>query len=220
MSQRSVAELIVTEDAAIGLIRQWVSAAKIPCELLPPGPERDDALRYVQVTTHSTLGAMAYDTGGLLIDDGWVRFLGSGHAKLPRTLHGWDHTRSDRATFMLVGDDAAGGFFAINGGALGNDLGSMYYWSPDDVEWESLNCGFTDLVAAFLTDYLESFYKLLRWPTWSEDVRKLSSDECFFFFPFLWVKEGSLQNSNRSAVPIAEAWNAKVESWKQLVGDG
>jgi hypothetical protein len=54
------------------------------------------------------------------------------------------HWNDGRAKdLFLVGDDAAGGFFAINGGALGPDLQMMYYWAPDDLEWAPLDvCGF------------------------------------------------------------------------------
>lgn len=216
MCPRKLNELIVTQDPAINLLEQLVRDATVPCELLPPGPERENALLHVQVTTHSPLGALAYDTGGLIIDDGWLRFLGSGHEKLPRALHEWNSPRTDGA-FLLVGDDAAGGFFAINGGAFGDDLGSVYYWPPDDLEWESLNAGFTDVVAAFLSKYLEDFYESLRWSTWREDVKQLSTDRCFFFYPFLWTKEGSLEGSHRSTVPVSEAWDSKVETVRQLL---
>jgi len=216
MSKRELDELIVTHDPAIDLVKQWVRDAEVPCELLPPGPEREDALLYLQVTTHSTLGALAYDTGGLIIDHGWLRFLGSGHAKLPRTLHDWNSTRTDGA-FYLVGDDAAGGFFALNGGAFGDDLGSVYYWAPDNLEWESLNAGLTDILSAFVTSYLGDFYKSLRWSTWREDIQNLSGDRCFFFFPFLWTREGSLEGSDRSTVPISELWSLKVETVRQLL---
>jgi hypothetical protein len=219
MGKRKLEELIVTDDPAIKLIEQWVRDAELPCELLPPGPDRANSLVYLEVTNRSTLGAMAYDTGGLIIDNGWVRFLGSGHAKLPRTLHSWNSTRTDGA-FCLVGDDAVGGFFAINGGAFGSDMGSVYYWSPDSLEWESLNAGFTDVLAAFLTSYLTDFYKMLRWSSWREDLQNLSTDQCFFFFPFLWTKEGSLEGSHRSVVPVNEAWNLKVETFRQLLGGG
>lgn len=79
MSQRKLQELVVTTDPGIDLLQQLVRDAEVPCELLPPGPEREKALLYLQVTTRSMLGAFAYDTGGLLIDDGWLRLLGSGH---------------------------------------------------------------------------------------------------------------------------------------------
>src|SRR4051812_12166408 len=108
MSKRSLKELIDTQQPAIALLRQLATDADVPCELLPPGPERENALLYLQVTTHSTLGALAYDTGGILIDNGWLRWLGSGQEKLPRTINDWNATRTDGA-FYLVGDDAAGG---------------------------------------------------------------------------------------------------------------
>lgn len=218
MNNRTLKELIDTQQPAINLLRQLAMDAEVPCDLLPPGPERENALLYLQVTTHSTLGALAYDTGGILVDDGWLRWLGSGNERLPRTINGWNSTRTDGA-FYLVGDDAAGGFFALNGGAFGEDLGSMYYWSPDDLEWEPLHAGFTDIVAAFFTNYLNDFYKALRWSTWRDDLRNCSTDRCFFFFPFLWTKEGSLEGSHRSTVPMTEAWDVKVDIVRQLMGD-
>jgi hypothetical protein len=146
-----------------------------------------------------------------------LRWLGSGHPKLARTINDWNSTRTDGA-FYLIGDDAAGGFFAINGGAFGDDLGSVYYWAPDSLEWESLQAGHTDIVAAFFTNYLDDFYKDLRWSTWREDVQDLSSDRAYFFFPFLWTKEGSLEGSKRSTVPVSELWSLKVEAVRQLLG--
>jgi Protein of unknown function DUF2625 len=218
MGKRSLKELIDTQEPAINVLRQFAADAEVPCEILPPGPERENALLYLQVTTHSTLGALAYDTGGILVDNGWLRWLGSGHEKFPRTINDWNSTRTDGA-FYLIGDDAAGGFFAINGGAFGADLGSVYYWAPDSLEWESLQAGHTDVVAAFFTNYIEDFYKDLRWSTWREDVQNLSTDRAYFFFPFLWTKEGSLEGSNRSTVPVSELWSMKVETVRQLMGE-
>jgi hypothetical protein len=217
MSKRKLKELIDTNDPGIELLKQLVSEAEVPCELLPPGPERDNALLYLQVTTRSILGAFAYDTGGLLIDDGWLRLLGSGHPKLTRSLHEWNSPRTDGA-FYLVGDDAAGGFYALNGGAFGDDLGAVYYWPPDSLEWESLEMGHTDFVATFLTNQIEAFYESLRWSNWRDEVKTLATDRCFAFFPFLWTEEGSVEGSSRSTVPVSEAWEAKVDIVRQLEG--
>ena len=38
----------------------------------------------------SPLGAVVYETGGILVDGGWLRILGSGNARLTRTLPGWN----------------------------------------------------------------------------------------------------------------------------------
>ena len=218
MCARKLKELINTEEPGIELLKELLREAEVPYELLPPGSERENALLYLQVTTRSMLGALAYDTGGLLIDDGWLRLLGSGNPKLTRSLHEWNSPRTDGA-FYLVGDDAAGGFYAINGGAFGDDLGAVYYWPPDSLEWESLEMGHTDFVAAFLTNQTEAFYEGLRWSTWREDTRNLSTDQCFFFFPFLWTQEGSVEGSDRSIVPITELWESKVDMIRQMGGE-
>jgi hypothetical protein len=42
-----------------------------------------------------------------------------------------------------VADDAAGGCFSINGGGLGDDVGAVYYWAPDILQWEPLGIGYT-----------------------------------------------------------------------------
>ena len=217
MSNRKLKELIDTADPGIELLKQLVSEAEVQCELLPSGPDREEALLYLQVTTRSTLGALAYDTGGLLVDDGWLRLLGSGHPKLTRSLHEWNSPRTDGA-FYLIGDDAAGGFYAINGGAFGDDLGAVYYWPPDDLDWESLEMGHTDFVATFLTSQTEAFYEALRWSSWRDDVKALSPDQAFAFYPFLWTEEGSIESSSRSTVPISQLWEAKVDLIRQLEG--
>src|SRR4051812_5635120 len=121
---KTIAELINSQEPALPLLREWLSRAVRPVEMLPPSAGRDAELVAVQVTTRSPMGAVVYETGGILIDHGWVRVLGSGHPKLPRTLAGWNDGRSQG--FLLVADDAIGGFFAINGGALGEDAKNMY----------------------------------------------------------------------------------------------
>jgi hypothetical protein len=211
---RRIEDLINVEEPAIELIREWERKADVPCEILPPSAERETVLHALQVTTHSTLGALAYETGGLLIDSGWLRILGSGHPRLTRTLSGWNSERAK--DYLLVGDDAAGGFFAINGGALGSELGSVYYWAPDDLDWECLNLGFTDFVHAFLTSRIAAFFDTLRWSTWRADTQSLSGDQCFAFFPFLWTKEGSVEGSHRGIVPVSEAFDTKMNIVRQL----
>ena len=117
-----------------------------------------------------------------------------------------------------MADDAAGGFFALNGGALGDDSGSMYYWSPDALEWEPLQLGLADLMHGFLTDRLATFYSDLRWHDWREDVSRLSGDWCYAFYPFLWMKEGSLEGSKRATVPVHEAYDLKADMVRQMSG--
>lgn len=211
---RTLSELINTDEPGIDVIRQFLQSAEVQYDLLPASDRRDEVLVEVQVTTRSTMGAMAYDTGGILIDHGWLRILGSGHPRLRRDLASWNQGRSDG--FYLVADDVVGGFFAINGGALGSDLRNMYYWSPDDVEWESLEIGYTDFLQWSLTANLADFYRDLRWSGWQDDVTVLTGDQCFTYYPFLWTKEGSVEGSHRKPMDTAKEFDFRLDIVRQL----
>jgi Protein of unknown function DUF2625 len=214
MNQRTLHELVDLRDPGMALVRAWCESADNPCEILPPSDRREDVLLVMQVTTRSTLGAIAYDTGGVLIDSGWLRFLGSGHPKLTRTLSDWNCERG--RGFCLVADDAVGGFFAINGGAFGDDVQNIYYWPPDRLEWEPLRLGLTDFLRWSLTSRLADFYQPLRWSTWKNDLACLPGDQCFSFYPFLWTREGSIDRSDRRPVPAAEAFDLKLALTREL----
>src|SRR5262245_34387499 len=132
---RSLKDLL-SDDPAWELVREWIAAASNRVEVLPArDPDRVRALEAVQVTTWSPMGAVVYETGGLLIDGGWLRILGSGHPRLPRTLPGWNKGRTSSETqsappILVVADDVIGGSFAINGGALDGPLGHVHYFAP------------------------------------------------------------------------------------------
>jgi hypothetical protein len=211
---RTLDELINTAEPGIDVIREFLESAELPWELLPASDRRGEVLTAVQVTTRSTLGAMAYDTGGLLVDHGWLRVLGSGHPRLQRDLAAWNKDRSDG--FYLVADDAVGGFFAINGGGLGPDIQNMYYWPPDDIDWEPLEIGYTDFLQWSLTSGLTDFYAGLRWPKWQEDIKALTGDQCFTYYPFLWAKEGSVETSHRERIEIGKEFDFRICTFDQL----
>src|SRR5438105_2276535 len=92
---RQLEDLLDQNDPAWPLVQEWIRSANHPVEVLPPSePQRGEALVQLQVTTRSPMGAVVYETGGLLIDDGWLRLLGSGHERLPRSLPAWNRGRT------------------------------------------------------------------------------------------------------------------------------
>ena len=214
---RPVEELINLEEPGIDLVKGWIKEGSNDCELLPPSDRRKECLFQTQVTTRSPMGAIVYETGGILVDHGWLRFLGSGHDKIKRTLPEWNEaTIGSNRGFYLVADDALGGFFAINGGGLGEDLGKVYYLPYDRLEWEPLGLGFSEFFAWSLSERLEQFYGSDRWKGWEKDLKTLAADQCFAFYPFLWTKEGSVTTSKRTTVSVEECWAVKQEIIKQL----
>lgn len=71
---KTLNELIDRPDPAWPLVQEWIAAATNPVEVLPP-PDQDtrgQALLAAQVTTRSPMGAIIFETGGLLVDHGWL----------------------------------------------------------------------------------------------------------------------------------------------------
>jgi hypothetical protein len=210
---RTLEELLAPESA-MSQVHEWLASAKNQYSLLAPSEHRGQVLVQTQVTTRSTMGALAYETGGVLVDHGWLRLLGSGHRLLSRTLPGWNADKVDRC--YLVADDVAGGFYAVNGGAFGADIGKVYYWAPDALEWEPMELGYSEFFRWSLIGDFETFYAHSRWKLWKQDLASISADQCVSFWPPLWTKEGSPDGSYRGVVPIHEAFDLKQDMLRQL----
>jgi len=222
-NMRKVDELINTKEPAWVFVKQWIDSAANKVEILSVDTlKAQDALYHTQVTTRSPMGAVIYMTGGLLIDNGWIRVLGSGNDKLTRTLPDWNKGKSfvnfgDSPGFLLVADDVIGGFFLLNGGGLGQDVGKIYYWSPDNLQYEPLDISYTEFLDFCLNGNLEQFYKGYRWTNWKTDVAAMSGDEVFSFYPYLWTVEGKdIEKNSRKQVPVEEQYNINFDFRKQL----
>ncbi len=213
---RPLSELIDTEDPAWPEVQEWIAGATNAVEVLPVNEaDRGSALLAIQVTTRSPMGAIVYETGGLLIDHGWLRILGSGHSRLPRSLASWNEGRTmfgegQQPGYLLVADDVLGGFFAINGGSLGPEMGSVFYFAPDTVEWESLDFGYSQFLFWCLQGNVAGFYESLRWPGWEQEISTLNGDQAISVYPFLSAKGPPIAERNRGVVPISEMFSLHV----------
>ncbi|MDO4880453.1 MAG: DUF2625 domain-containing protein [Capnocytophaga sp.] len=221
---KSLEELIDKEDSAWKLVQEWLNEAINTYEVLPKDTKKAETeLLNSQVTTHSPMGAIIYETGGILIDNGWLRILGSGNKKLPRGLMEWNKGKSfdnygEPPVFLLVADDVLGGFFAINGGALGAEgLGKMFYLAPDTLFWEPMNCGYSQFIHWALVGDIRLFYKSFYWNNWQEEISQMQGNQVFSFFPFLWSKEGkNIEKNSRKIVSIEESYALALHFQQQL----
>jgi hypothetical protein len=217
MPQRPLRELLNTDEPAWPLVQSWLREAANPVEALPPSdPGRAEALVATQVTTRSPMGAIIYETGGLLVDHGWLRLLGSGHPRLPRSLPAWNLGRcwpdpDATATFLLIADDVVGGFFALNGGPLGEEKGHVYYFAPDSLKWESLGRGYTDFLLWCLSGDLGRFYRDYRWPGWKAEVKALGGDLGFGIYPPPCTAGPPFGQRHRGVVPLDELYRFHVD---------
>jgi hypothetical protein len=222
-SVRSI-EQLTADTSGWTIVKEWVSSAKNKVEVLKADQGKGaEALHNIQITTRSPMGAIIYFTGGILVDNGWVRILGSGsNAKLTRSLPEWNKGKSfnnygEKPPFLLVADDAVGGYFAINGGALGADTGMVYYLSPDNLNWESMHFGYSDFINFCFSGDINTFYADMRWKNWKQDLAKLSGNQVYNFYPYPWTAEGKdINKSSRGIVPTEEQYLFNMDARKQL----
>ena len=71
-------EELLDKNSAWLILRDWFTQAKNHYEILASYSEDAAAtLVGMQLPTRSPLGAIVFETGGVLIDHGWLRILGS-----------------------------------------------------------------------------------------------------------------------------------------------
>jgi hypothetical protein len=216
--------LINKNEPGWPLIRSWIDTAKNKVEILPVDTAKaSDALYKTQVTTRSPMGAVVYMTGGLLVDHGWIRILGSGSARLDRSLPEWNKGKSltaygEAPGYWLIADDVLGGFFAVNTGIFSREkIGIVYYLAPDNLEWEDLNLTYADFLHFCFNSNLDKFYEGFRWKDWQKDVAKLQGDKVFMFFPFLWTKDWKdINKVTREETPADQQFKFNMETRKRL----
>ncbi len=220
---RTLDELIDNKDSGWVMLKEWIEEAKNKVEVLDKDNSRADSTLYqLQVTTRSTMGAIVYETGGLFIDNGWIRVLGSGSDRLGRTITNWNLGKSYEKfgqvpEVLLIADDIMGGFFAINGGVFGKEtFGKIYYFAPDNLEWECLNMGYTDFIKWLLNGDVNQFYEGYKWTDWEKDILKLNGDEVISFFPYLFTQYDDYNKLSRKTIPIEESWNFQLDMWTQI----
>lgn len=220
---QSLDELINKTDPAWPLVKKWVDSAKNKVEVLEcDSASAKDALFNTQVSTYSTLGAVIYNSGGIMVDNGWLRILGSGSPRLNRSVPEWNKGKTiqeygDKPDYLLVADDAVGGFFAINYGAFGADLKNVYYLAPNSLKWESLGTGYSEFIRFCFDSDLSEFYKGLRWSTWSQFIANLDGSKSYSFRPYLWSKEGTdIEKCTRKLVTTEELFKFNMNKQKEL----
>jgi hypothetical protein len=199
--------------AAWDEIGHAIEAAPYPVDVLPVDADHARrCLATLEVTTRSWLGAVVANSGGLLIDHGWLRVLGSGHGGLPDVLAGADPVSG----WLLVAHDILGGQFAWIR-AHPDAPPTVHYFGPDDLAWQDLRNGYADWLHAMLSGATTRFYETLRWPGWPAEVAAVPLDHGIHTFPPPSTVEGKdLSRVSRRAVPLD---TTARQEWSPRVGE-
>lgn len=200
------------EQSTWRMIQTWAAKAVNTVELLPvEGSKGEEEIARLKLSLRSTLGAVAQYTGGILVQHGWLRILGSGSPRLSRRLTEWNEgtlelteRRLDGA--LLVADDVMGGFFALNFGAFDGGHGDVYYFAPDTLKWERFGVPYSDFLEWACSGDLDLFYETFRWPGWKEELERVRGDQAFSVYPPLCMSGEQIQKRSRAIVSVEEVW--------------
>nr|WP_235032193.1 DUF2625 domain-containing protein [Actinacidiphila yanglinensis] len=228
---RELDELVQVDDPAWPELQDVFAAGAVPVRVLAPDPDEGRrCLLQMQVTARSTLGALAWNCGGLVLDDGWLRVFGGGSQEgqgLPSIgqVNGFPAVFDPAwypAAGLVVGHDVLGGVFVLNGqdcAAAGRPgaPGRMIYFAPDTLAWEAMDMGHSAWVAWLLSGRLETFYDGLRWPDWRRETAALDPSQGISVHPFLWSEEAhaDLAATSRRAVPMREVLGVAADFARQ-----
>ncbi|WP_440111468.1 DUF2625 family protein [Paenibacillus sp. QZ-Y1] len=217
MQTLSVDELVDRENHAWEEVKELLDNGSNPYSHVPAASRKagEDTLYRLQVSTRSYLGTVAYETGGTLLDHGWITLLGSGGNGIYGSLASWNGFHETLVAqplkgMLVVAYDAAGGFFALNTGRNDQD-GHIYYFAPDTLEWESTELAYSGFINWLANGDLEQFYQTFRWTGWQNDMGELQTGQVYAYYPPLWTQEGGGESSRKAPVTILEAWKAALD---------
>jgi hypothetical protein len=213
---RTVDELTATNDPAWPALEvELRSNSQITILPVAAAAGRDCLFR-LQVTTRSRLGALALHTGGLLVDEGWLRVLGGGGDQGLPSLAEANGLPNDGLPppALLVGYDVLGGRFEVNGpdpASIGRpgDAGDVCYFGPDTLQWDCLGPGHGAWLSWIASGATTRFYESLRWPGWQAETRSLPLSQGISVYPFLWSREAQqdLAGTSRNPAPMTELFS-------------
>ncbi|MEK5260969.1 MULTISPECIES: DUF2625 domain-containing protein [Paenibacillus] len=217
MHTLTVDELMDQDNHAWEEVRNILQEGNNPYRIVPAESEsvRGDSLYRLQVSTKSYLGTVAYETGGIIFDHGWITLLGAGGPEIYGSLASWNGLQEPASVaalggMLIVAYDAAGGFFGLDTGKFGRS-GHIHYFAPDALEWESTELAYSGFLSWLAEGDLGLFYQTFRWNGWQSDMEQLQPGEVFAYYPPLWTQEGGGETSHKSPIALTEAWQAVTD---------
>jgi hypothetical protein len=222
---RDLEELLVDDDEAWPKLKQWAADGRGDAELVESDrADGERVLTWLQVTTRSTLGSLAFYAAVVFVDSRWVRVLGAGGssagASLLDPVPGGSAPPPPRDDALIIASDALGGVFVVNGGGLPGERGEVSYLAPDTLQFEGLEMGNTDFVRWLFAGDLEQFYAGKRWKGWQDDVAALDASRGIHTYPPLFTEDGrDIESVSRKPVPMGELWSIWLDAREQLGSD-
>jgi len=205
-------------------IQNQVTSSKNPVDYFGiANVPNSELIERLGITDNSTLGAFLKFSSGLVLQSGFLRIFGGTASNRVESFEYWNNPSASKElddipkNAILVGCDVLGGFFSVNGGEFGSDLGKVYYFAPDTLQWSSLGIGHSQFFWWCLNGETDKFYEDLKWRGYEEMTKKVLGEQGITSYPFPWSVEGKdLNATSKKIVPLKEIWNANVQMKAQI----
>ena len=213
----SIENLINIQDPGWKIVEEWLEAARVGGELsvqiLPviSDETRRNELVQMQISTRSILGAMIWESGGIVIDQ-WLRILGSGSEQhsTPSVIQ-FTNQLQLKPRFVGVAYDVLGGVFGLSATSR-----SVWYFAPDSLEWEDLGLAYSSFVEWCLSPgRLSKFYQSHRWSGWREELADLDGSKGVSIVPLLCTEpQLAIDDRSRKIISVHELFALFLKSAK------
>lgn len=191
----------------------WKSTAKNDLVVFPPDSNRALFTLYESgIDSTSMLAAFILHTGGMLVDHGWLRVLGSGCQDFSRGFKDWNNGKNtpdkNNSRFVFIADDVVGGFFALK---MAPDTriekAIVWFYGSNNLQWVSTGITYSSFLRFCMSGDIAGFYSDFRWKGWEAEVNHYNPRHTISCYPLLWTKEGKDLKVNRKVVDVATVWN-------------
>ncbi len=190
------------------------------CRLLDGDPVRAaHALDVLGATEDSLLGGLIAGCGGVIVDGGWLRILGSGGPEIGDGIVEWNTAApgfEPPQGAVIVAHDVLGGFFAVNCGGLPGGIGSVHYLAPDTLQWQDLGLAHVSWLHWMVGGHLDGFYSQFRWAGWADHLHLVSPDSGISIWPPLFTAGPAIADRSRRVITQRQLWAAHAPLREQL----
>ena len=201
----------------VNLLQDWLKKSKKDHQLVAPDKTiSEHIIKQLNLPKEEMLSTILNKVGVLYVDNNWIRLYGSGN-KETNTPSILDKNKDNPySRLLIVADDIVGGLFAINMGYSETNVGNIFYFAPDTMEWEDLDLDYTNFVYWLLLGDTTTFYLDVRWNNWQQTISTLTINEAISIYPPLFTDGEDLNNRSKQIVPSVELCGVYYVYHKQL----
>ena len=174
-----------------------------------------DDLASLGASPDSVFGTVILNTNGIVVDN-WISILGHSSDKHAGVVDLASKMGIDLGAMLVVAVDIVGGLFAINMGRFDEDQGTVWYFAPDTLNWESLGLRYSQFIAWTAQGDINGFYRSFRWKGWEKYAEKVDGfNDGIMIYPYLWAKECDIESASKKVVPLKEMIGSNLEFAKK-----